>query len=1486
MKHFYGWVKHLIYCLVLVLAGSVSVAQNVCPPNIDFEAGNWSNWQIFAGTVQDVGASRVYTLNPSAPLVGRHTLIPTVPNTDPYGGFPLSAPNGSGYSIRLGFPNEASPSRNCERVSYQFTIPAGSTSYSLTYQYAVVFENPASHNQWQQPQFEAKIYNVTTGQYINCASFSFYATANIPGFSLAPQTSNHGEPVWFKPWTPVTVNLTGYAGHTLKLEFTNADCTLSGHWAYSYIDVNAGCSSPIAGADFCPGSTSVNVVAPHGYQSYTWWNSTFSQQITTQQTMTLTPPPTANTVYAVDVVPYPGFGCRDTIYATVKPLPVVPADAGVDRVLCSAGSNQTPQPLGSPGATGYTYSWSPSTGLNDANIAQPVATPTTSTSYVLTVTDVATGCTKKDTVEVTFAPPIFPSFTVNTANQCLTGNNYQFTANTNNVPGVTYAWTFGDNPLGTSNQQNPSYQYTTPGTYTVKLVLSSPTGCVDSSSQTVVVSAAPVADAGPDKLLCGGSSSSTVIGAAAGVPGYTYSWAPATGLSSASVAQPTASPTASTQYILTVTGSGGCIKKDTVNVNVAPSISPTFTISPNATQCFTGHNFNFTSNPSNPSGLTYTWTFGDNPVGSSNLPNPTYQYAAPGTYTVKLVVSAAGGSCKDSATQTVTVNASATANAGPDRLICGGSTQAVTIGSPAIPGFTYSWSPAAGLSNASIAEPQITIGNPTSVQTTNYIVTVTAPGGCIVKDTVTVTITPTLTGVFTVNNATQCLTGNNFQFNNSSAGATYSWNFGLPGAVSSQQNPSYQYAAPGTYTVKLVVSNSGGCADSSTQTVTVSAMPVASAGADLNLCGGSTPSATIGSPGLPGYTYSWSPAAGLSSATVAQPVVSPGSPTSTQTTSYILTVSAAGSCVAKDTVTVTVAPTLVKTFTINSANQCLTGNNFQFTGSSPAGTVYAWDFGVPNATSSQQNPSYQYAAPGTYTVKLVVSNGAGCKDSSTQTVTVNLSPVANAGTDQMLCGGTGASATIGSPALPGYTYSWSPSAGLNNPAIAQPTASPSATTDYIVTVTGAGGCIKKDTVRVQVTQSLSPAFNVNNAAQCITGNSFTFTMANPIGGLNYAWTFGNSPLGTSNQQNPTYTYATPGTYTVKVVVSTPNGCKDSSTKVVTVNTLPTGTISASTTNICEGTPVVLTATGTANTFRWYKDGVLVATTTTNTYNATQAGTYTFDLNNGCTNAGTGSVTLTLTKKPIVDFSYTTLCLGNPTPFTDLSNVTGSTPVSYSWNFGSASVPGSTQASPTVTYGAAGNYNVQFTVTPQSCPGLATTAQKTVVIKGPVPGITYAEKQALENIPVQLTARNFGTSYLWSPGTYLNNNDVMQPTFTSSVDQLYTITITDNLGCVTVDTLQVKVYEEVNIYVPKAFTPNNDGLNDHMYPFLVGIREVKFFRIINRWGVVVFQAKTDLPGWDGKYKGAAQPMDGYVWEIQAIDYFGRTHTRYGSFTLIR
>jgi gliding motility-associated-like protein len=157
---------------------------------------------------------------------------------------------------------------------------------------------------------------------------------------------------------------------------------------------------------------------------------------------------------------------------------------------------------------------------------------------------------------------------------------------------------------------------------------------------------------------------------------------------------------------------------------------------------------------------------------------------------------------------------------------------------------------------------------------------------------------------------------------------------------------------------------------------------------------------------------------------------------------------------------------------------------------------------------------------------------------------------------------------------------------------------------------------------------------------------------------------------------------------------------------------------------------------------------------------------------------------------------------------------------------------------------------------------------------------------VSNQPLSLKARNIGNAFEWRPSSFLDNAKSNNPVFRGQQEQMYGIRITNPSGCITIDSQLVRMFPEREIYVPTAFTPNGDGRNDYIFPYLVGIKELKHFRVINRWGVVVFEAHTDLPGWDGRYQGKPQPMQGYVWEALGIDLEGKNITRKGSFTLIR
>jgi gliding motility-associated-like protein len=523
--------------------------------------------------------------------------------------------------------------------------------------------------------------------------------------------------------------------------------------------------------------------------------------------------------------------------------------------------------------------------------------------------------------------------------------------------------------------------------------------------------------------------------------------------------------------------------------------------------------------------------------------------------------------------------------------------------------------------------------------------------------------------------------------------------------------------------------------------------------------------------------------------------------------------------------------------------------------------------------------------PSVGTVFPIIVNpypGFGCRDTLYATIDIASAPPADAGPDQLICGG--GQAPIGAPPVPAHTYSWSPAAGLNNPNIANPIASPAVSTEYILTVTDfLTGCMARDTVNVNIDISPPSAFQiVSDTGQCINSNSFAFTHTNPAIHT-YQWDFGDGASSTS--QSPVHSYASTGTYVVKLVASTQIGCRDSSSKTVTVHPMPTGTLSADSLYVCDGFPTLIRATGGA-TYEWYKDGVIIPAQTGSELHSMGPGVYTAVIISGfgCRSPATNSITMGSVRKPTVDFVYDKYCTGIPINFTNHSDVSGSLPVNYLWDFGNGNT--STQSNPVFVFDSAGNKTVTLSVTPQACANLITTKQITVPVEKPRPGISYFPLNAVENKPLQLIARNFGDQYRWMPSLYLSNPNSIAPVFNGVGEHIYTVSITRNSGCVTIDSQLIRIFKEADIIVPKAFTPNNDGRNDRLFPFLVGINKLKYFRILNRWGKVVFESVTDLPGWDGNVNGKPQPVDGYVWEAEGVDAYGNIIRRRGTFTLIR
>ena len=153
------------------------------------------------------------------------------------------------------------------------------------------------------------------------------------------------------------------------------------------------------------------------------------------------------------------------------------------------------------------------------------------------------------------------------------------------------------------------------------------------------------------------------------------------------------------------------------------------------------------------------------------------------------------------------------------------------------------------------------------------------------------------------------------------------------------------------------------------------------------------------------------------------------------------------------------------------------------------------------------------------------------------------------------------------------------------------------------------------------------------------------------------------------------------------------------------------------------------------------------------------------------------------------------------------------------------------------------------------------------------------------MPFQLNGTG-GISYSWSPSVDLSNPGIQNPIAILFDDRKYTLTVTTAEGCIASDEINITVFKGSTIFTPGGFTPNQDGLNDRIKPYYIGIKKLEYFSIFNRWGELVFTTKDLSAGWNGIFKGSAQPSGTYVWMLKAIDYAGKVYQLKGSTTLIR
>jgi PKD repeat protein len=1005
-------------------------------------------------------------------------------------------------------------------------------------------------------------------------------------------------------------------------------------------------------------------------------------------------------IFNVSLVVTNDGGCTDTIVkvVTVHPKPDAVASASVMTGCSPLAVSFTNN---SVDATTYTWDFGDGTTSTSPN---PSHTYTAAGSYfVMLIASNANGCI--DTL--LFSNPIVVNQTPNanfsrTPVSGCTPVLVSFTNSSNQLNNPVYSWNFGNGQ--TSNLASPSFNYTVAGNYQVMLVVTNDAGCADTVIKSVTINETPVAAA--SLTTTEGCSPVTVGFTNNSVGATTYSWNFGDGGTSA-LSDPTYTYSTPGVYTVSMIATSGAGCADTVILPLPVSVYEVpvanFTRTPSS-GC-APINVSFTNTSTSLAGATYLWDFGNGQT--SSLQNPTMFFGTSGVYQVQLIVTNLGG-CSDTIVKNVAAHPVAVASASVNDTI--GCTPFNAIFTNTSTGATsYSWD----FGDGSVS----TGANPSHTYTTSgiYTVTLIATNSNNCADTLVfpysihVNQSPIANFSRTPSSGCSPLT---VVFNNASQqqqSPTYLWDFGN-GQTGTGTTDTILYVNAGTYQPTLIITNSNGCTDTVTKSLTVHQTPDAIA--TVSGTNGCAPYAvTFANTSLNATSYNWNFGDG-STSTSANP-----SHTYAVAGDYTVTLIATGAGGCKDTLVFTpqihVKATPSAAFTSNVTAGCMPLTvNFSDMSTGLVGAQYAWVFGN-GQSSSQQNPVATFTAAGSYTVQLVVTNDEGCTDTASATIVVDPLPVAQATmTNTTGCSPLVTSFTNISTGAGSYTWFFGDN---TTSAAASPSHTYTAGGNYTVTLVAMNqfGC--SDTFvfpnQVIVNQTPVASFTHTGLSGCTPLNiNFTSTstlLNSPV----YTWDFGNGQ--TSASANASASYTTGGTYPVSFIVTNSAGCADTATATVTAFDQPVAIASTVDTVGCAphtATFVNNSLNGTG--YLWnFGDGT-TSTLQAPSHTYTTAGNYIVSLivtgAGNCADTIVFNYPIHIKAQPVASFGPVSVtgCTPLTINFTNLS--TGLVGPAFNWDFGTGA--GSSVKDPSYTYTVGGTFGVVLTVTnSEGCSDTATAS---------------------------------------------------------------------------------------------------------------------------------------------------------------------------------
>lgn len=689
-------------------------------------------------------------------------------------------------------------------------------------------------------------------------------------------------------------------------------------------------------------------------------------------------------------------------------------------------------------------------------------------------------------------------------------------------------------------------------------------------------------------------------------------------------------------------------------------------------------------------------------------------------------------------------------------------------------------------------------------------------------------------------------------FNNYSVGNIYEWDFGDGSPVSNEFEPSHTYVEPGLYTVQLISMDSLSCnlADTAYVDIAVSVPQDFFPSFDYVVDCETFTIVTENTTEAPWLEYEWNMGDGtvLEGENVTHVYAEEGE--------YVITLFAEDvGCIADEEFqeTVIIGAQVIAEVDLDGLESCgeatIDFNNLS------NGVSYEWDFGDNTPAVTDENPTHTYTAPGQYEVTLTAVDLETCNQEDQTTVTVTVSEGIPVVADfELLQTDCDLFTVVGTNQSTGEHLSFSWDMGDNTTITLVDVEHNYATTgQYNVTL------VATDTI-CEVSDSFQVPINVLDEVTAIIGNPplgdcapYTVNFVNNSAGSLFYWDFGDgSPI--IEGQNAEHTYETPGDYTVTLTVEGLGNCGGTDETTTTVNVIEPPFIDALFTmeqvGACEAVTVSFNdeSTGDDLTYSWDVDGVA--------YNQTS-------FEHVFAGAGTYTVTLTISES---------LCDGSDT-FEDTVEVLGGIDLEMSPNqymcyyedeklIGVAGPDGAEYVwsngdeGPIATVQQPGQYFV--TATLNNCTDL-----RAVEITGVNEMHLHATPRSCEGIQTALRIPYFyGSNYLWC------NGETTDLIYTSDPGE-YCYEFTDEYGCRQEGTFVLELIDrDASVYIPNAFTPNNDGINDVFKAYGEDLEDFEL-SVWNRWGEEVF--KTDHPDdfWDGSYQGGEHYTQDevYTWQVE-------------------